>query len=119
MDSKIIKFNRLTCYFLGELIAPILEILEIFIYMSIFIFSLSLSIIYIIQKFTISEVILIDFNKHFYSFNYNLAFFMCLFILMFWFKIIKNTITSGINKYKIMDSSISVAASSEKLRVQK
>ncbi|APJ05214.1 hypothetical protein AXG55_14420 (plasmid) [Silvanigrella aquatica] len=119
MNSKIIKFNRLACYFLEDFISPILEIMEIFFYMLIFIFSFTLSLIYIIQKFKISEVILIDFSKYFYSFNYNFGVFICFFCFMFYFKLIKNTVFNNINKYKILDSSISVAASSEKLRLQK
>lgn len=108
MDSKKIKFKRLTYYFLESFIAPMIEITEIFLYMSIFIFSFSLSFIYIIQKFKISEVILIDFSKYFYSFNYDLAVFIVFFYFMFYIRLFKKTIIDDINKYKILNSSINL-----------
>jgi hypothetical protein len=110
---KILNSNlkNLTYFAAETYILPIIKIVDKFLDKLIFTLSLSLSLIYIIQKFKISEVILIDFSKQLNSFNNNdLYIILQFFIVVLFVKIIKYKILISVNKHRNIYSPVSCSS---------
>ena len=79
---------------------PIIEIVDKFFNKLVYIISLYLSFIFIIQKFKLIEFVLIDFSKKLNSFNKNdLYIILGFFIIVLLVKLIKNKIIINVNRY--------------------
>ncbi len=100
MRSLNSNLKNMAYFAIRNLLLPITDILDKFFNKLLYIISLYISFIFIIQKFKLIEFVLIDFSKQLNSFNNNdLYIILEFFIIVLLVKLIKNKIFINVNRY--------------------